>query len=252
MGIHHIEGVMGAGKTCLLNWWAWKFRNAHLYVNYDLEFKDLEGKPIKDKSMPAIKRLERLTDLSRLKTRPNVCLGDELWASMDSYTSGALIKRAARGMLQSRKTDTEVISTIQDMMQMSARVRRVSGYVYQPKIILKNPETKMPYLLQVNWYNCQNVRENGVFTASMLVENEKGRVCVLPNSYNTREVVDEYESEEASGINDLIDKYLRYKGQFKIKQFANLIEIDEEKAGNHLTQHTARKIAEYIEYHAKE
>lgn len=116
-----IVGKMGTGKTLTLTYLAMKERKKHrkIYSNYKLNFP---YKPIKN-----------LNDFDKI--RNGVFCADELWLWLDSRESGqAKNKFGSKILAKSRKRGIDVYYTTQHIMQIDARVRRVTDYLIFPQI----------------------------------------------------------------------------------------------------------------------
>lgn len=154
----------------------------------------------------------KTSDFTHMRTKPNLILGDELWVSLDSYRSQSLLASSgAKGIMQARKADADVITTTQDIMQLHNRVRNCLTYVFMPKVRVRD-RNKRPILLEVSYYD---VEDPGKIMECMIPVVMPGGVDI-PNSFNTRQFIGEMDNPEDAIIDEMIGEY----GHSKLRKTA--------------------------------
>jgi len=200
-----IAGNMGAGKTLFLTAMAnmWHNGGASVYANYKL--KGFKYGQIND-----------IEELLNVKTRPNFAALDELWISADSYNSmGSLNRLIAKRMLQHRKKDFDVGMTVQDWIQLSARIRRVTTAVFFPQIIKFDEENGKPTLLEIYYtFRVSDYLDYRTMKSFLMpVMDHLGKyVCDM---YDTEEIIDEFDDPKVQLRGKLIEEYAGYEGMKK-------------------------------------
>lgn len=247
MPINTIVGTTGTGKTTLLNWFGFHMRHSHiLYTNYGIHFRDIDGRSLMDGVR--VQPVTKIEDLTKAKSMgKGIILGDEFWASFDSYSSvGSTVMRlASKTMMQHRKAGLECITTQQDWMQTTTRLRNITSLVFMPRVKLKDPVTGMPLLLAVKWFNVDTPWKMEYFEAPMLCSAEKGRICCIPASFDTAEIVEELEDSDTVMMDALVEKYRKYV-DYKSKDLSAKIFVEEKKKYPGLTKSAANTVAAYV------
>lgn len=116
-----IPGKMGSGKTLTMTALGYRayLKGERIYSNYPLSFPHT-----------TVGSIDELMSIRR-----GTFLGDELWSWMDSRSGGSKKNKFISALLlKSRKRGFDVYYTLQHMMQIDARVRRVTDVIVIPKL----------------------------------------------------------------------------------------------------------------------
>lgn len=134
MAIMGIVGLLGVGKTLSLTYMGIRnyLKGKKIYANYWLAF-DYNFVS----SVDGIERINNPKILSKTGEEkvPSTFLGDELWSWLDSRESPRKRNKFLTGLLlKSRRRKYDVFYTAQDIMQIDARLRRVTNFIAFPQM----------------------------------------------------------------------------------------------------------------------
>lgn len=127
-----IVGLQGVGKTLSMSYMGIRnyLKGKRIYANYWLAF-DYDF-------VSSVDEIDAINNPKILKGKPkipSVFLGDELWSWMDSRESPKARNKFLAGLLlRSRRRQVEIFYTAQDIMQIDARLRRVTNFVAFPRL----------------------------------------------------------------------------------------------------------------------
>ena len=228
-------GELGTGKTLFLTFMAYLYHSAgaKLYANYIL--KNIPYTPI-----------EKLSNLSELSESMNFLAIDEGWLSMDSRRSSSFSNLImSRGILQSRKRKADVGITAQFYSSVDLRVRGLASYVILPSIH-KVDENDKPTVLMIDIYKKKDMDRVGNKPAAKLpIPLHFGGIDIC-ESYDTHEVVDEFDDGRQEYIKEVLEKerYINFDGnKSSLKAF---IQVEELKEGNPISSSQASMVANYL------
>ena len=137
MGIMAIVGLQGVGKTLSMSYMGIRnyLKGEKVYANYWLAFNY--------EFVSSVEEIDAINNPKILKGKPktpSVFLGDELWSWMDSRESPKARNKFLTGLLlRSRRRRLQIFYTAQDIMQIDARLRRVTNYVAFPRLSPEDP-----------------------------------------------------------------------------------------------------------------
>jgi len=151
MSLMAITGTLGQGKSLAMTFFGyinWLQHGKNVFSNIHIKFvnpyTDDQLKELGITKIPIYTHPDDKTFYGHLvidpeeieEIREGVFLGDELWAWMDSRTSGKKSNRiGSKILLSSRKRDYHIFYTAQDLSQMEKRVRIITDFEAVPMLI---------------------------------------------------------------------------------------------------------------------
>lgn len=190
---------LGNFKTALLTYFAYyKYQLGYTIIsNYHLKFPH----HYINSHAQLLKVLEEIKEKDRLNgTQSKIYFAfDEIWAYLDARLSGSgeNIKWSQFFMLHTRKVDTEVCGTAQDLSLPDKRYRVIVDKVFIPKIELyystknkalyrglKEEKGDIPILVSVKCFNKDEVGNPHQYKTVTIIPDEK-----ILSLYDTNEVI---------------------------------------------------------------
>lgn len=223
-----IVGNIGSGKTLLLTYFSYLFSldGYTIYSNYQLD------------KIP-YQNINNVKDFLKIDTPKNFFALDEFWLTADARRSSSFMNLVgSRHILQSRKIKAHVCITTQTIIQLDKRIRSITEYVFEPKIV-KWIDGK-PFILQVKFHRLGDNNIINTIYVPLILED----ICI-PDSYNTFEIVDEFDTGKLNEIENLVENY--YDHDFKTKtEFKSYIYVKELQKGKEWNDKMIDKVVDYI------
>lgn len=237
--IFSIVGNIGSGKTTFLTLWTYLYGMSGytIYSNYNIQYKTQFGVPVK---VPfEVRNISAIRDFSDISTPKNFFALDELWLTADSRRSSSFISSlASTKLLQSRKKKADAGITTQSLGQLDKRIRDITSIIYEPEIILRDPNNGKPLALKVYFYTWEEP-ETKKFCLPLI--GYRGGISI-PDSYDTYEIVESMDDGKKTIEDELVEKYADWPGSRM--QLRYVIAYEEREKG--IDKKAAERIANYI------
>ena len=185
---------------------------------------------IKLTKMPYIP-LSKVEDFNSIETKKNLFLLDEFWLNSDSRKSNSILNMlGTTHILQSRKKHIDTIITSQDFYQLDKRIRFVTNWIIEPKIL--STRNGKPHLMLMTIHDLDNEK------ISRMVIDISGDL----EEYDTDELVEVLGDNREEFLDEILVLYKDWYGLGLSRKglIAKLKKID------NLTPSEASTVADYL------